>query len=76
MSDYDTDILTRSERQAELLRQHADGSRADDDAAIDWPNIIEEIEAVRQSQLDQIQSWCFRWLPEPPQPAIEPGFAA
>jgi hypothetical protein len=59
MSDYDTDILTWSEHQAEFLRQHAAGTRAND-AAIDWPNIIEEIEAVGQSQVDQIEAWLFQ----------------
>jgi hypothetical protein len=59
MSDYDTDILTWSERQAELLRQHASGTRSNDQA-IDWPNIIEEIEAVGQSQVDQVESWLFQ----------------
>ena len=59
MSEYDTDILTWSERQAELLRQHAGGTRSND-PAIDWPNIIEEIEAVGQSQVDQVESWLFQ----------------
>jgi hypothetical protein len=48
MSDYDTDILLWSERQAALLRQHAVGAREKD--AIDWPNIIEEIESVGNEQ--------------------------
>jgi hypothetical protein len=48
MSDYDTDILLWSERQAALLRQHAVGAREND--AIDWPNIIEEIESVGNEQ--------------------------
>lgn len=60
MSEYDTDILTWSEHQAELLRQHAAGTRANDNTAIDWPNIIEEIEAVGQSQVDQVESWLFQ----------------
>ena len=66
MSDYETDILVWSERQAELLRQHAAGTRANDNTAIDWPNIIEEIEAVGQSQVDQVESWLLQmavhWL--------------
>jgi hypothetical protein len=48
MSDYDTDILLWSARQAELLRQHTVGAREND--AIDWPNIIEEIESVGNEQ--------------------------
>jgi len=59
MSDYDTDILTWSEHQAELLRRHVAGERANDNQ-LDWPNIIEEIEAVGQSQVDQIESWLFQ----------------
>jgi hypothetical protein len=60
MSEYDTDILSWSEHQAELLRQHAAGTRVNDTTAIDWPNIIEEIEAVGQSQVDQVESWLFQ----------------
>jgi hypothetical protein len=59
MSDYDTDIVTWSEHQAALLRQHAAGTRANE-TAIDWPNIIEEIEAVGQNQVDQVESWLFQ----------------
>jgi hypothetical protein len=56
MSDlYDTDILLWSERQAELLRRHAAGERANDDA-IDWPNITEEIEDVGRSQFHAVES--------------------
>jgi hypothetical protein len=49
MSGYDTDIVTWSERQAALLRQHAAAARSND-PAIDWPNIIEEIESVGRSE--------------------------
>ena len=52
---YDTDILTWSEHQAELLRRHAAGERAND-GAIDWPNIIEEIESVGRSELHAVES--------------------
>jgi Domain of unknown function DUF29 len=58
MSDidlYDTDILLWSERQAELLRRHAAGERVND-AAIDWPNIVEEIEDVGRSELRSCRS--------------------
>jgi hypothetical protein len=47
MSDYDTDILQWSERQANLLRRAASGERVDD---LDWPNIIEEVESVGRSE--------------------------
>jgi hypothetical protein len=55
MSDlYDNDILLWSEHQAELLRQHAATARTND--AIDWPNIIEEIESVGNEQLHAVTS--------------------
>ena len=49
---YETDILLWSEHQAALLRQHAATARAND--AIDWPNIIEEIESVGNEQRHQV----------------------
>jgi hypothetical protein len=55
MSDYDADILTWSERQAELLRRRAAGKRVDD-AEVDWPNIAEEIESVGRSELHAVES--------------------
>jgi hypothetical protein len=55
MSDlYDDDILLWSKRQAELLRRHSATARAND--AIDWPNIIEEIESVGNEQLHAVTS--------------------
>lgn len=54
MSDlYEDDILLWSERQAELLRQHAATARAND--AIDWPNIIEEVEDVGISEYRAVE---------------------
>lgn len=50
---YETDILLWSEHQAALLRQHAATARAND--AIDWPNIIEEIESVGNEQRHQVE---------------------
>jgi hypothetical protein len=61
MSDYDTDILTWSERQAELLRRHAAGERANDDE-LDWPNIIEEVADVGRSSLRACRSQLFQAL--------------
>jgi hypothetical protein len=58
MSDidlYETDILLWSERQAELLRRHAAGERIND-AAIDWPNIAEEVEDVGRSERNSVES--------------------
>lgn len=56
---YDADLLAWSERQAALLRRVAAGERvADND--MDWPNIIEEIESVGQSQVDAVESLIIR----------------
>ena len=46
---YDTDILLWSERQAELLRRRAAN-------ALDWDNLVEEVEAVGRSELHAVQS--------------------
>ncbi len=55
MSDlYEDDILLWSEQQAELLRQHASAAREND--AIDWPNLIEEIEDVGRSEFRAVES--------------------
>jgi hypothetical protein len=59
MSDYHTDILLWSECQARLLRRRAGGELVNDND-LDWPNIAEEIEAVGQSQVDQVESWLFQ----------------
>jgi len=56
MSDlYDTDILTWSERQTELLRRRAAGERVNEDA-IDWLNVAEEIEDVGKSAVRAVRS--------------------
>jgi hypothetical protein len=58
MSDvYEDDILLWSERQADLLRRHVAGHRAND-VAPDWPNIIEEIESVGREQLHAVDPCC------------------
>ena len=54
MSSYDSDILEWSERQAALLRRLANGERVND--AVDWPNVIEEVESVGRSELAAIES--------------------
>lgn len=54
MSEYDTDILTWSERQAALLRRVAAGERVNDQ--VDWENVIEEVESVGSEQLHAVQS--------------------
>jgi hypothetical protein len=48
---YDTDIVLWSEQQAGRLRQHAAGAN---DPTVDWPNIIEEIEALGRSERTEL----------------------
>jgi uncharacterized protein DUF29 len=55
MTDYDTDILTWSERQAALLRRRAAGERINE-ADLDWSNIAEEIEDVGSNRLHAVES--------------------
>jgi len=62
MSDlYESDILAWSEQQATLLRRHAAGQRAND-GAIDWSNVIEEVESVGREQLHAVESLLVRAL--------------
>jgi hypothetical protein len=51
---YETDILTWSERQADLLRRLASGERLNE--TIDWENVIEEVESVGRSELHGCES--------------------
>ena len=46
---YGSDTLAWAEQQADLLRRLAAGERVND--AVDWPNVIEELHDVGQSQL-------------------------
>jgi hypothetical protein len=55
MDGYDTDIALWSATQASLLRQHAATARPGDNA-IDWPNIIEEVEALGRSERSALAS--------------------
>jgi hypothetical protein len=60
MSDlYDSDIVIWSEQQAALLRRVAAGDRIND-ATLDWPNIIEEIESVGNEQVRAVESLLFQ----------------
>jgi Domain of unknown function DUF29 len=61
MSDYDTDLLTWSERQAALLRRRVAGELVND-AAIDWSNVPEEIESVGHSERRELRSRLARLL--------------
>ena len=51
---YDRDILAWSEAQTSLLRRLASGERVND--AVDWFNVIEELEAVGRSELRACES--------------------
>jgi hypothetical protein len=46
---YEHDALAWSERQADLLRRLMAGERVND--AVDWPNVIEEVQDVGLSEL-------------------------
>lgn len=54
MSEYDTDIVAWSERQAALLRRLAAGEQIADQ--VDWENIIHEIECVGHRELIAVGS--------------------
>jgi hypothetical protein len=57
---YERDGLAWSERQTALLRRMVAGERLNE--APDWPNIIEEIEAMGRSELRQCESLLMRAL--------------
>lgn len=52
---YERDVLAWSEHQADLLRRLASGERLNE--AVDWPNVIEEVDSVGRSQLSAVKSW-------------------
>ncbi len=51
---YERDALAWAEQQADLLRRLAAGARLN--AAVDWPNVIEEVQDVGLSELRACQS--------------------
>jgi hypothetical protein len=51
---YDRDILQWADRQAELLLRLSRGERVND--AIDWPNLIEEVQDVGRAELHACES--------------------
>ena len=51
---YERDALAWSERQADLLRRLAAGERLNE--AVDWPNVIEEVQDVGLSELRAVRS--------------------
>jgi len=54
MSDYDTDILSWSERQTALLRRIGAGEKVNDQ--VDWENVAEEIEALGRSERSALEN--------------------
>lgn len=51
---YNSDVLSWSEQQAALLRRLACGEKVNTE--IDWPNVIEEVRDVGQSELRAVRS--------------------
>jgi hypothetical protein len=51
---YEHDVLVWAEQQAGLLRRLAEGERVND--AVDWPNVIEELQDVGLSELHACES--------------------
>jgi len=51
---YERDALAWAELQADFLRRLAAGERLN--AAVDWPNVIEEVQDVGLSELRACQS--------------------
>jgi hypothetical protein len=51
---YNSDVLSWSEQQAALLRRLACGEKVNTE--IDWPNVIEEVQDVGQSELRAVRS--------------------
>ena len=74
MSDYDTDLLLWSERQAALLRRAAAGERVNDQ--LDWENVAEEIESLgksdRRELTNQIRTIVIHLIKLKASPATEP----
>jgi hypothetical protein len=60
LSEYDTDILAWSERQAALLRRLKAGEQIIDQ--VDWDNVIEEVESVGTDQLHKVAEQLVRVL--------------
>ncbi len=53
-SSYETDVFRWSTEQAALLRRLAAGEQVN--AAIDWPNVIDEVETVGRSERAALRS--------------------
>ncbi len=57
---YDRDILSWSEQQAALLRRLARGERVN--AAVDWDNLIDEVETVGRTELRACEGLLYQAL--------------
>jgi hypothetical protein len=51
---YGRDVLAWVEAQADLLRRLRDGERIN--AAVDWPNLIEEVQDLGRAELHAVES--------------------
>jgi Domain of unknown function DUF29 len=56
---YDRDVLAWSEHQADLLRRLARGEHVND---VDWEHVIDEIESVGRTGLNDLTSYLRRML--------------
>jgi len=54
MSAYDSDIVAWPGHQARLLRRIAADENVNDQ--IDWPNVVDEVEAVGRSECSALRS--------------------
>ena len=54
MSDYDSDLILWTERQAELLRRMGTGERVNDQ--VDWHNVAEEIESLGRRDKRELEN--------------------
>jgi hypothetical protein len=52
---YDTDFVTWTRRQSDLLRRRASGELVNE-ADMDWPNVAEEIEALGKNEERELAS--------------------
>ena len=54
MSDYETDLVLWSEKQAALLRRMGAGERVNDQ--VDWENVAEEIDSLGRNHKRELRS--------------------
>lgn len=55
---YDTDVVEWAEHQAALLRRVAAGEKLNE--AVDWENIIDEVETVGRNEISAVDSLLFQ----------------